>query len=119
MRLGARENTWCRIELGLTILVRRGKGAIQKPGAEILGKLQSVKPQISAENGPSNVIPDPDLVSNRGIQEPERDIIFSNDAVARGQWDWALTHNDLTQSNCIVNNGKIVAVVDWEMAGLL
>jgi hypothetical protein len=27
-------------------------------------------------------------------------------------------HNDFTESNCIVNNGKIVGLMDWEMAGV-
>lgn len=26
-------------------------------------------------------------------------------------------HNDLTESNCIVNNDAIVGLIDWEMAG--
>jgi tRNA A-37 threonylcarbamoyl transferase component Bud32 len=26
-------------------------------------------------------------------------------------------HNDFTQSNCIVGNGTIVGLIDWEMAG--
>lgn len=26
-------------------------------------------------------------------------------------------HNDLTESNCIVNDGRIVGLIDWEMAG--
>lgn len=26
-------------------------------------------------------------------------------------------HNDVAESNCIVNNGKIVGLIDWEMAG--
>ncbi|XXH04198.1 hypothetical protein Hte_010612 [Hypoxylon texense] len=26
-------------------------------------------------------------------------------------------HNDISRSNCIVDNGKIVGLVDWEMAG--
>lgn len=26
-------------------------------------------------------------------------------------------HNDLTQSNCIVSDDKIVGLIDWEMAG--
>lgn len=28
-------------------------------------------------------------------------------------------HNDLTQSNCIVDDGKIVGLIDWEMAGFV
>jgi len=26
-------------------------------------------------------------------------------------------HNDFTESNCIVDNGMIVGLIDWEMAG--
>ncbi len=28
-------------------------------------------------------------------------------------------HNDFTPSNCIVNDDKIVGLIDWEMAGYL
>lgn len=60
------------------------------------------------------MVPDPDPVDHRGIQELERDLIFgSNNADP----DLGFMHNDVSLSNCIVDNGKIVGLVDWEMAG--
>lgn len=63
---------------------------------------------------PSYVIPDPDPVDHRGIQELERDIIFGN---TNTDTDVSFMHNDVSLSNCIVDSGKIVGLVDWEMAG--
>ena len=64
----------------------------------------------------SYVVPDADPVDHRGIQELERDLIFSDQNKDR---DLSLMHNDFTTSNCIVNNDKLVGLVDWEMAGFL
>lgn len=44
----------------------------------------------------------------------EGDILFSE----AGQ-NLSLMHNDMTESNIIVDKDKIVGVVDWEMAGYL
>ncbi|KAK2593259.1 hypothetical protein QQS21_009024 [Conoideocrella luteorostrata] len=93
------------------------KESFKDQARDILQKLHTVKLPANTESGPSYVVPDPDPMSNRGIQRLERDIIFSTHAVAGKQLDRSFMHNDLTQSNCIANNGKIVAVVDWEMAG--
>ena len=62
------------------------------------------------------MVPDADPVDHRGIQELERDLIFSDQNKDR---DLSLMHNDFTTSNCIVNNDKLVGLVDWEMAGFL
>ncbi|KAJ3492976.1 hypothetical protein NLG97_g5022 [Lecanicillium saksenae] len=71
--------------------------------------------------GSSYVVANPDPVANRGIQTLERDILFANCGEGNGgaarHGICALLHNDLSQSNLIVRDGKIVAVVDWEMAG--
>ncbi|PVH92749.1 hypothetical protein DM02DRAFT_266298, partial [Periconia macrospinosa] len=31
--------------------------------------------------------------------------------------EMSFMHNDFTESNCIVDNGKIAGLIDWEMAG--
>jgi aminoglycoside phosphotransferase (APT) family kinase protein len=53
-------------------------------------------------------------VEHRGIQETERDILFAKD---NEDPDVDFMHNDVSLSNCIVNDDKIVGLVDWEMAG--
>ncbi|GAB1319677.1 hypothetical protein MFIFM68171_09887 [Madurella fahalii] len=62
----------------------------------------------------SYAVPDPDPVKNRGIQELEEHIIFSEH---NADSDISFMHNDFSQSNTIVDNGKIVGLVDWDMAG--
>ncbi|KAL4801491.1 hypothetical protein BDV18DRAFT_167327 [Aspergillus unguis] len=54
--------------------------------------------------------------ANGRISPLEGHIIFSN---SNGDPDLSFMHNDFTQSNCIVNNNKIVGLIDWEMAGFL
>lgn len=51
---------------------------------------------------------------HRGIQELEWDIIFSDQ---NKDADISFMHNDFTTSNCVVRDGKIVGLCDWEMAG--
>ncbi|VUC20912.1 unnamed protein product [Clonostachys rosea] len=62
----------------------------------------------------SYVVPAPDPVKNHRIRQEEADILFSE---RNGDDDLSLMHNDFTQSNCIVKDGKITALIDWEMAG--
>lgn len=64
---------------------------------------------------PGYVVADPDPVTNRGIQPLERDILLGDERTPQDRY--TLMHNDLSQSNLIVDRGRIVAVVDWEMAG--
>jgi COMPASS component SPP1 len=61
---------------------------------------------------PRHVNPDPDPVSHRGIQQLERELLFDGEDSDRG-----LIHNDIQSSNIIVDKDRIVAAVDWEMAG--
>lgn len=60
------------------------------------------------------MVPDPDPVEHRGIQELERDIIFAKDNT---DTDLSFMHNDISLSNCIVDNDRVVGLIDWEMAG--
>lgn len=59
-------------------------------------------------------MPDPDPVEHRGIQTLEREIIFAED---NRDPDLSFMHNDFSLSNTIVDNDRIVGLVDWEMAG--
>jgi aminoglycoside phosphotransferase len=64
----------------------------------------------------SYIVPDSgsDPVEHRGIQEIERDIIFAEDTQDP---DLSFMHNDVSLSNCIVDNDEIVGLIDWEIAG--
>lgn len=53
-------------------------------------------------------------MEHRGIQETERELLFAED---NEDPDVGFMHNDVSLSNCIVNDGKILGLVDWEMAG--
>ncbi|KAM5484223.1 hypothetical protein MaudMau93_005940 [Microsporum audouinii] len=75
--------------------------------------LRLLNAQKSPFCGPSYVVPDSEPTAHRGIQEKEADILFQNPDTS----DLGLMHNDLTHSNIIVDNDRIVGVVDWEMAG--
>ncbi|OAA57788.1 Protein kinase-like domain protein [Cordyceps fumosorosea ARSEF 2679] len=65
---------------------------------------------------PGYVVADPDPVANRGVLQLEREILSGGDDDVP-QSSCVLMHNDLSQSNLIVDRGRILAVVDWEMAG--
>jgi COMPASS component SPP1 len=89
------------------------KQSFKDQARDILRKLHTIFPPPS-DSGRSYVVPDPDPVRNRGIQELERDIIFAEHA---DDPDVGFMHNDVSQSNLIVDKDKIVGLVDWEMAG--
>lgn len=60
------------------------------------------------------MVSDSNILVNGRINPLEGEILFSsnnNDA------DMSFMHNDFTPSNCIVDDGKIVGLIDWEMAG--
>jgi hypothetical protein len=81
----------------------------------VLRCLTKIKPPPQFVDGPrSYVVPAPDPVQSQRIRQQEADILFSKDRIDP---DRSFMHNDFTESNCIVNDGKIVGLVDWEMAG--
>lgn len=89
------------------------KFAFKQQARAILLQLHAVKPP-PMHSSPSYVVPDADPVAHRGIQTLERGILFSSDS---HDPDLGFTHNDFSLSNCIVDNDRIVGLVDWEMAG--
>ncbi|KAF8252632.1 hypothetical protein K440DRAFT_684722 [Wilcoxina mikolae CBS 423.85] len=91
------------------ISLGRAKGFFQSTSS---GYPSPRKNSPVALSEPSHVNPDPDPVSHRGTQQPERELLFDGKDL-----DLGLMHNDLQRSNIIVDKDKIVAVVDWEMAG--
>ncbi|KAF5026428.1 hypothetical protein F66182_1493 [Fusarium sp. NRRL 66182] len=80
---------------------------------QILQSLSKVQPPPKTTTR-SYVVEDMDSKVHRGIQELEYNILFGQDNCDS---DLSLMHNDFTLSNCIVDNDKIVGLVDWEMAG--
>ncbi|EPE04316.1 phd transcription factor [Ophiostoma piceae UAMH 11346] len=88
------------------------KASFKEQARALLHELCKARPP-PGHKGRSYLFEDPDPVQHKGIQEAEKNILFSDDAVD----DLAFMHNDFTQSNCIVNDDKIVGLVDWEMAG--
>lgn len=79
----------------------------------MLQKLSTVKPPSEISRR-TYIVPDPDPVQHRGIQEVEKDIIMVDN---EEDTDLSFMHNDVSLSNCIVDNDKIVGLIDWEMAG--
>ncbi|KAI1913848.1 hypothetical protein LOZ12_002069 [Ophidiomyces ophidiicola] len=75
------------------------------------GFLRQISSLPSPFSGPSYILPDPDPITHRGIRKLEASLLFG------GTGNLELMHNDLTPSNIIVDDGRIVGVVDWEMAG--
>ncbi|OTB19028.1 hypothetical protein K445DRAFT_382086 [Daldinia sp. EC12] len=89
------------------------KASFKEQARQILQKLRTVTPPSEISRR-SYIVPDPDPVHHRGIQEIEKEIILANDGE---DVDLGFMHNDVTLSNCIVDNDQIVGLVDWEMAG--
>ncbi len=89
------------------------KTAFKQQAREILRKLHTIKPD-GGQRGRFHIVQDPNILDNGRIGPLERDILFSD---ANVDPDTSLMHNDFTPSNCIVDNDKIVGLVDWEMAG--
>ncbi|EPS34137.1 hypothetical protein PDE_09099 [Penicillium oxalicum 114-2] len=89
------------------------KQSFKEQARKILRQLHTIKP-FDGRRARSHVVQDPNIFSNGRINPLEGEIILSdinNDA------DLSFMHNDFTQSNCIVDNDKIVGLIDWEMAG--
>ena len=89
------------------------KQSFKKQAQEALRLLYTIKPS-DGRRARSHVVQDPNILTNGRIRPLEADILFSDTNVDP---DMSFMHNDLTKSNCIVDNDKIVGLVDWEMAG--
>ncbi|KAF9888345.1 hypothetical protein FE257_008778 [Aspergillus nanangensis] len=89
------------------------KQSFKEQARAILRQLHTIK---SNDEYRSHVVQDPKILSNCRINPLEEDIIFSD---GNDDPDLSFMHNDFTQSNCIVDNDKIVGLIDWEMAGFL
>ena len=89
------------------------KESFKEQSREIIRQLHAIKPSNSCQ-ARSHVVRDPNIFSNGRINPLEREILFSD---TNTDPDMSFMHNDFTQSNCIVDNDRIVGLIDWEMAG--
>lgn len=89
------------------------KQSFKNQARHILQQLQSIEPNVGIKR-PTYLVLDIDPVEHRGIQKLEQDILFNS---ANDNSKFALMHNDMSTSNLIVDNDRIVGLVDWEMAG--
>ncbi|KAI9831654.1 MAG: hypothetical protein M1819_004720 [Sarea resinae] len=100
--------------VGLTVawpyLNAAQKASFKEQARSLLRRIATIQSPFKT---PSYVVPDQDPVAHRGIQTLEKELIF--DGASGG--DLSLMHNDTTLSNIIVNDDRIIAIVDWEMAG--
>ncbi|KXG49491.1 Aminoglycoside phosphotransferase [Penicillium griseofulvum] len=92
-------------------LSQKQKEFFKQQAREILRQLHSIKPDGQTR---SYIVPDPGILSNDRIQRLEYDILFSE---TNTDPDMSFMHNDLNISNYIVDDDKIVGLIDWEMAG--
>ncbi|KAI0403561.1 kinase-like domain-containing protein [Xylaria palmicola] len=103
--------------VGLTVawpyLSQGQREAFKQQAREILRQLHAVKP-ADGRQARSHIVRDLNILSNGRIHALEGDILFSS---TNTDPDMGFMHNDLTESNCIVDKDRIVGLVDWEMAG--
>lgn len=78
----------------------------------MLRRLSAIKPADESQ-AHRHVVQDPNITTNGRITALEAEILFSHDSGS----DAGLMHNDFTESNCIVDDDRIVGLIDWEMAG--
>lgn len=95
---------------------RKKKHSSKNQARDILQALYAIKASDAAwRSGLGYLVADLDPVAKRGTQKLEHELLFGSSSSSQG----ALMHNGLSQSNLIVDRGKIVAVVDWRWrAGL-
>ncbi|OOF94811.1 hypothetical protein ASPCADRAFT_397566 [Aspergillus carbonarius ITEM 5010] len=87
--------------------------SFKKQAREILQQLHTIKPSHGCQIR-THIVPDPNIQTNGRISPLEREILFSD---TNTDLDLRFMHNDFTQSNLIVDNDRIVGLIDWEMAG--
>lgn len=94
-------------------LSREQKNSYKEEARKILRQLHTIKPPEKLQ-ARSHVVPDPNILINGQINPLEGDILFSS---TNHDPNMSFVHNDVTESNCIVDKDTIVGLIDWEMAG--
>ncbi|KAI0199841.1 kinase-like domain-containing protein [Astrocystis sublimbata] len=90
------------------------KTSFKEQARRILRRLYAIKPATGQHQGGQHVVPDPEILTNDRINPLEKEILITTLGT---DTDIGFVHNDLTMSNCIANNDKIIGIIDWEMAG--
>lgn len=91
------------------------KESFKKQARQILRLLHTIKPTDGRQSR-GHVVQDPAIRTNGRINPLEGEILFSD---INDDPDIGFMHNDLTDSNIIVDDDKIVGIIDWEMAGFI
>lgn len=89
-------------------LSRAEKESYKEQARKIIHQLHTIKPAEKLQ-ARSYVVPDPNILCNGRINQLEREIFFSG---TNYDPDMSFMHNDFTESNCIVDNGTIVGLID-------
>ncbi|PLN83309.1 kinase-like domain-containing protein [Aspergillus taichungensis] len=92
------------------------KQSFKQQARELLVQLHAVQPDGRCPHR-SHIVQDPNILSNGRINPLEADNHVLQ-CQNRPRY-YFLMHNDMTQSNIIVHNGKITGLIDWGMAGFL
>ncbi|KAF6842689.1 hypothetical protein CMUS01_02817 [Colletotrichum musicola] len=100
------------LNVALPYLSPPQKASFKQQARAVLRRLSAIKPADKSQ-AHRHVVHDPNITTNGHINPLEAEILFSHD----GGPDAGLMHNDFTDSNCIVDDDRIVGLVDWEMAG--
>lgn len=100
------------LEVAWPYLSEKQRASFKMQARMILGRMHTVKPPRIHQTR-EHIVPDPDILTNGRLNPQEAQILFS----ANLDQDLSFMHNDFTPSNCIVNDDKIVGLIDWEMAG--
>lgn len=89
------------------------KQSFKQQARAILRRLWTITP-TDGRTRRSHVVPDPNIHVNGRIGPTEERYLFS---CQDDNPDMGFMHNDFTDSNCLVDDDRIVGLVDWEMAG--
>ncbi|KKA25456.1 PHD transcription factor [Rasamsonia emersonii CBS 393.64] len=76
--------------------------------------LQRLASADKSPDAPSYVCQGLNTVSQPDMQELEREILFAKKEDGE---NLCLVHNDMTRSNIIVNNGRVVGILGWRRSG--
>ncbi|KAF7595862.1 hypothetical protein BBP40_004355 [Aspergillus hancockii] len=87
------------------------KESFKEQARQALRQLHTIKPSDRCQNR-SHIIQDPNIFGR--ITTLEAGILFLD---TNNDPDISFMHNGFTQSNIIIDNDKIVGLIDWEMAG--
>lgn len=92
------------------------KESFKQQAQTILRQIHNIQPPKSlAGKRRSYVVQDPNIFNINRIGALEAEILFSE--TNADDQDMNFMHNDFNQSNIIVDNDRIVGLIDWEVAG--